>query len=193
MLWRVFCGSASGVASAPRVLPALTQPGLAARGKVGGLMSTAYFNPLLILFCFISVLMPQKGNDKSDPPRALRVGIIASLYRDHPEEEVKTAVESFKELILAHTGFQGDPVKVESVDRLGDDLVKDRMQLGVFFGHEFAWVREKHPELKPLAIVVNQIPYQRAYLLVRKDDKLSAYSDLKGKSLAIARHTPEPC
>jgi ABC-type phosphate/phosphonate transport system substrate-binding protein len=118
---------------------------------------------------------------------------MASFYRDHPEETVKTTVESFKELILAHTGFQGDPVKVESLDQLGKDLTKDRMQLGVFFGHEFAWVREKYPEIKPLVIVVNQIPHQRAYLLVRKDDKLSAFADLKGKSLAIARHTHEPC
>jgi len=133
------------------------------------------------------------GAYQSDNPKTLRVGIMASFYRDRPEETVKTTVESFKELILAHTGFQGDPVKVESFEKLGEDLTKDRMQLGVFFGHEFAWAREKYPELKPLVIVVNQIPYQRAYLLVRKDDKLSAFSDLKGKSLAIARHTHEPC
>jgi len=42
-------------------------------------------------------------------------------------------------------------------------------------------------------IVVNNLPYQRGYLLVRKDDGLSAFADLNGKSLAIPRHTPEPC
>jgi len=133
------------------------------------------------------------GDDKkSDAPRTLRVGIMASFYRDQPEENVKTTIESFKELMLAQTGFLGDPIKVESADQLSDDLEKDRMQLGVFFGHEFAWVREKHPTLKPLVIVVNQLQYQRGYLVVRKEDSLSSFADMKGKSLAIARHTPEP-
>src|SRR5439155_18653426 len=156
-------------------------------------MRTAYFCWSSFLVFLILVLVASVGAYQSDNPKTLRVGIMASFYRDRPEETVKTTVESFKELILAHTGFQGDPVKVESFEKLGEDLTKDRMQLGVFFGHEFAWAREKYPELKPLVIVVNQIPYQRAYLLVRKDDKLSAFSDLKGKSLAIARHTHEPC
>jgi ABC-type phosphate/phosphonate transport system substrate-binding protein len=156
-------------------------------------MRTAYFCWSSFLVFFILVLVAPGGAYQSDDPKTLRVGIMASFYRDHPEETVKTTVESFKELILAHTGFQGDPVKVESLDQLGKDLTKDRMQLGVFFGHEFAWVREKYPEIKPLVIVVNQIPHQPAYLLVRKDDKLSTFADVKGKSLAIARHTHEPC
>jgi ABC-type phosphate/phosphonate transport system substrate-binding protein len=142
----------------------------------------------------ISNIVAFEGDDKkSDSPRTIRVGIMASFYRDQPEENVKTTVESFKELMLAQTGFLGDPIKVENLDQLGEDLTKDRMQLGVFFGHEFAWIREKHPELKPFVIVVNQIPYQRCYLLVRNDAKGSAFADLKGNSLAIARHTPEPC
>jgi ABC-type phosphate/phosphonate transport system substrate-binding protein len=150
--------------------------------------------PSLILVLLISPLLVDGGDDKkTDSPKTIRVGIMASFYRDQPEENVKTTVESFKELMLAQTGFLGDPIKVERLDSLGEDLTKDRMQLGVFFGHEFAWVREKHRELKTLVIVVNQIPYQRCYLLVRNDAMISAFADLKGKSLAIARHTPDPC
>jgi len=155
---------------------------------------TFFGQPIPILILTTLALAARGGDDKkSDAPKMLRVGIMASFYRDQPEENVKTTIESFKELMLAQTGFLGDPIKVESADRLGEDLDKDQMQLGVFFGHEFAWVREKHPGLKPLVIVVNQLPYQRGYLLVRKDDGLSAFADLKGKSLAIPRHTPEPC
>src|SRR5438874_10076563 len=147
---------------------------------------------ILILIALASV---SYGADdkKADAPRTLHVGIIASFYRDHTEETVKTTIESFRELMLAQTGFQGDPIKVEGVDRLAEDLDKDRMQLGVFFGHEFAWVRGKHPDLKPLVIVVNQLQYQRCYLLVRSDNTISSFADLKGKLLAMARHTPEPC
>jgi ABC-type phosphate/phosphonate transport system substrate-binding protein len=118
---------------------------------------------------------------------------LSSFYRDQPEENVKTTVESLKDLMLAQTGFQGDPIKVEGVERLSEDLAKDRLQLGVFFGHEFAWIHKKNPNFKPLLVVVNQIPYQRCYVLVRKNDSISSFAQLKGKSLALAHHTPEPC
>jgi ABC-type phosphate/phosphonate transport system substrate-binding protein len=156
----------------------------------GVVVSRIFF--ILLLLTSIAAFIG--GQDlKADAPRTIHVGIMASFYRDHPEEEVKTSVESFRDLMLAHTGFKGEPVKVESWDRLGEDLTKDRMQLGVFFGHEFAWAKQKYAELRPLVIVVNQNPYQRCYLLVRKQDSVSSFADFKGKPLAIARHTPAPC
>lgn len=147
---------------------------------------------LVLVICFLGAAQG-RDDKKSDAPRTLRVGIMASFYRDQSDENVKTTIESFKELMLAQTGFLGDPIKVGSANHLADELDKDQKQLGVFFGHEFAWVRKKHPDLKPLVIVVNQLPYQRCYLLVRNDNALSSFTDLKGKTLAIARHTPEPC
>lgn len=149
-------------------------------------------------FCFLFLgflvsLIHGADDKKPNRPEVIHIGIMATFYRDHPEEDVKTTVESLKDLMVAETGFQGDPVKVEGVERLGEDLAKDRLQLGVFFGHEFAWIQKKYPDLKPLLIVVNQISYQCCYLFVRKEDRASSFDQLKGKSLALAHHTPEPC
>ena len=149
-----------------------------------------------ISFMFLGTLaslMPESDDKKPARPDVIHIGIMASFYRDQPEENVKTTVESLKDLMLAQTGFQGDPIKVQGVERLSEDLAKDRLQLAVFFGHEFAWIHKKNAELKPLLVVVNQIPYQRCYLLIRKDDNLTSFTQLKGKSLAVAHHTPEPC
>lgn len=147
-------------------------------------------------FLFLGILASlMHGSDDKKPVRldVIHIGIMASFYRDQPEENVKTTVESLKDLMLAQTGFQGDPIKVQGVERLSEDLAKDRLQLAVFFGHEFAWIHKKNADLKPLLVVVNQIPYQRCYLFVRKNDNAASIAQLKGKSLAVAHHTPEPC
>ncbi len=153
-----------------------------------------YLGGLSLLFLgSIVQLLPAGDDKKADRPDIIHIGIMASYYRDHPEEDVKTTVESLRDLMLAQTGFKGEPLKVDGVEKLGDELSKDKLQLGVFFGQEFAWIHAKHPDLKPLLIVVNQLPYQRAYLFVRKEDNSTSFAQLKGKSLAVARHTPEPC
>ncbi len=130
---------------------------------------------------------------KDNRPQVLRIGIMATFYRDQPEEIVKTTIGSLKELMLAQTGFDGEPIKVESYEKLGEELAKNNQQLGVFYGHEFAWARKKHAKLRPLVIAVNQAQHLRAYLIIRNDANLSVLEDFQGKSLAIPFHTPEPC
>ncbi len=140
-----------------------------------------------------ALFMVGVDDKKSNQPEAIHIGIMSTFYRDHSEEDVKVTVESLRDLMMAQTGFKGDPIKVSGIEELGGDLMKDKFQLGVFFGHEFAWVHNKFPNLKPLLIVVNQIPYQRAYLFGRKSDNLTNFAQLKGRKLAVAAHTPEPC
>jgi ABC-type phosphate/phosphonate transport system substrate-binding protein len=69
----------------------------------------------------------------------------------------------------------------------------DKVQLGIFHGVEFAWARHKHPELRPLAIAVNQERYLRAHLVVRADSKVSTLGDLQDKILALPHQTYQHC
>ena len=156
-------------------------------------MSSRSVGMWLVLVCAVFSLFASGNESKLDRPDTIRIGIIGSFYRDQPEENVNTTVTSLKDLMLAQTGFKGDPIKVDDLRQLADKVAKDEMQLGVFHGHEFAWIHKKHPELKPLLIVINQIPYQRCYLFVRSAEAASSFRELKGKSMAMARHTPEPC
>jgi len=147
----------------------------------------------ILFFGAFALLIAGSDDKKPDQPETIHIGIMATFYRDHPDEDVKVTVESLRDLMLMQTGFKGDPIKVSGVEQLGDDLMKDKMQLGVFFGHEFAWIQKKFPELKPLLIVVNQISFQRCYILGGKDTNFQSFAQLKGKTLAIPAHTPEPC
>ena len=67
------------------------------------------------------------------------------------------------------------------------------MQLAVFPGVEFAWERAKHPDLRPLAILVNHHRDRQAVLVVKAENPADEVGDLKDAILALPRCSPEHC
>ncbi len=122
----------------------------------------------------------------------MRVGLTGSLFRDMPEALVKTMARPFKSLMESQTGLCGELVTGVKPDELGPRLKDDKLQLAVYQGFEFAWAKEKMPELKPLMIAVNQQKDLHAFVVVR-DDGPAKLADLKGKSIAVPRRTREHC
>jgi ABC-type phosphate/phosphonate transport system substrate-binding protein len=113
------------------------------------------------------------------------VGIVNTLFRDIPKKTVDATAEPFRKLMEKEAGRKGDFQMIPDAYQLARQLSKGGLDLGVFQGYEFAWVRQQHPELRPLAIAVNQQRNPRAFLVVRNDSGLSGFTSLKGKSLAI--------
>ena len=137
---------------------------------------------------------PRAGAEEALKPAApMRVGLVESLFRDTPAPLVQAIMKPFKALMESQTGLSGHLVPGIAADDLGQQLKDDKVQLGVFHGFEFAWARQRHPELKPLMIAVNQQRYLRAHVLVRDDCPATCLADLKGKTLAVARRTREHC
>src|SRR5262249_33280490 len=68
-------------------------------------------------------------------------------------------------------------------------LAEEKLHIAVMEGIEFAWARQKHPELRPLMIAINQKPYVRSYLVVHKGGPIKQFSDLKGKTVSDYRFT----
>src|SRR5258708_1343500 len=120
---------------------------------------------------------PAPGEDMAPAP-AVRIGVVGSLFRDTPEPMVQPLMRPFKSLMGAQTGLTGQVVSGGDAESLGGQLAKDKVQLGVFHGFEFAWARLKHPALKPLMIVVNQHRTQKAHLVVRADSTVAGFADL---------------
>src|SRR5262249_47620901 len=65
--------------------------------------------------------------------------------------------------------------------------------LGIFHGYEFAWVKEKFPQLKPLVVAVNQHKHLHAYLVVQKGSDISEFDDLKEKRVNMPRGSKGHC
>jgi ABC-type phosphate/phosphonate transport system substrate-binding protein len=91
------------------------------------------------------------------------------------------------------TGLECELTVGVPASALGERLGCGKLDLGLFQGIEFAWAFQKDPELRPLAIVVNEKPYLRATLLVAANSPAARFADLKGQSLAIPRHSHEHC
>lgn len=147
----------------------------------------------LLAGCFGIFLSFLKAADHSSHAGSVRIGLIASLFSDVPEPTVMAMMQPFGALMEAQTGVSGELVACGDADNLGQQLVEDKVQLGVFHGIEFAWARQKYPELRPLVIAVNQQRYLRAHLVVRADSKLGAVGDLQDKVLALPNQTREHC
>jgi ABC-type phosphate/phosphonate transport system substrate-binding protein len=123
----------------------------------------------------------------------VRIGMIGSLFRDIPEATVMAMMQPFGALMQAQTGVGGELVPAGDAENLGKLLADNKVQLGVFHGIEFAWARQKYPELRPLCIAVNQDIYLHAVVVVRADNPVAKFADLRDKSLALPHQTREHC
>jgi ABC-type phosphate/phosphonate transport system substrate-binding protein len=126
-------------------------------------------------------------------PTTVRVGMAESLCRDTPRPILLAMVPPFRSLMRSLTGLECDlNVGVPAPD-LGERLAGGKLQLGLFQGIDYAWAFQKDPQLRPLAVVVNEKPYLRALLVVAADSAAAGFADLKGQSLAVPRHSHEHC
>jgi ABC-type phosphate/phosphonate transport system substrate-binding protein len=115
----------------------------------------------------------------------IRIGMAESLVRDIPQAVVEAGIPSFRFLMQQATGLRSTVVRPLPAEDLAAKLEKDELKLAVVQGVEFAWALEKHPQLRPLAIIVNQQRDREAVLVVRKESGVQRFSDLKGKSAAL--------
>ena len=148
----------------------------------------------LLFMAGLAGLVPAPRADGEElKTSAVRIGLASTLFRDTPDVLVNTMMRPFKSLLESQTGIPGQLLPGIRPDDLGQQLKDDKVQLAVFNGIEFAWAKNKHDDLKPLMLAVNQQKYLRAYVLVRDDSSAAGLLDLKGKTLAVPRRTREHC
>jgi ABC-type phosphate/phosphonate transport system substrate-binding protein len=156
--------------------------------------STKLLGALALLAGFFGLLASYpKAEEARRHTSSVRIGMIASLFSDVPAATVMAMAQPFSAIMEAQTGVGGELVTCGDADHLGQQLAEDKVQLGVFHGIEFAWARQKYPELRPLVIAVNQQHYLHAHLLVRAESKLATLADLQDKTLALPQQTREHC
>ena len=79
----------------------------------------------------------QAGN-RAARSGTVRIGLIASLFSDVPEPIVMAMMQPFGALMEAQTGVSGELAPCGDADNLGQQLMDDKVQLGIFHGIEFA-------------------------------------------------------
>jgi ABC-type phosphate/phosphonate transport system substrate-binding protein len=135
---------------------------------------------------------PASG-DKKTGRQVIHIGMVQSCFRYTPEADLQRTTGPFRRLMEAQTGLKGKVVPGGNPFELAAKLNDNQLQLGVFHGFEFAWAQQRYPDLRPLIIAVNGSRHRRAFFIVPKDNGVSGFAALKGKSLAVPDETREEC
>lgn len=138
-----------------------------------------------------SLLFSVHATETTPARKPVRIGTISTLFRDVPDAIARAVTQPFAQFLEAQTGCVGEVVTIATADELGRQLSENQVQLAVFHGFEFAWAKQKYPELQPLVIAINQQRNLHACLVVRQDCAVSGFGDLHSKSLALPRGSRE--
>jgi ABC-type phosphate/phosphonate transport system substrate-binding protein len=131
----------------------------------------------------LAVLWP--GRSSAQQPPKLRIGASGSLALNTGTKDDAAAMDTLKSFIKSETGFDNEILRQKNWKDVVDQMARGQLDLGVFQGYEFAWAKEKHPELNPIAIAVNGYPNRYVYVVARRDGPVSDFASLQGKVLAI--------
>lgn len=115
----------------------------------------------------------------------VKIGIPRSIFRDVPPALLTFANQPFKDLMMAQTGLSGDIVNDADAMNIAKMLTDGKLQLAVLLGHEYAWAKNKYPELDAIVCAVPKPKEVQAFILVRHDCKGSSLADMKGSKLVI--------
>jgi ABC-type phosphate/phosphonate transport system substrate-binding protein len=151
-----------------------------------GLSITAF---TLVVSAFAACL--GSAGEKGTGRGPVRIGLISTLFRDTPESTAVAMMQPLGSLMESQTGVRGQLVPGGTAMFLGQQLVENKVQIGVFHGVEFAWARQRYPQLKPLVIAINQQRHLRAYVMVREDKPVPAFADLKDQTFSLSRGSRE--
>jgi len=143
--------------------------------------------------------------DSPEPPRAaainaqngknapaiVKIGMLKSMFRDVPASMIPAMNKPFQMLVKSQTGLEGDTVLIDTLDDLRQQLVDGQVQLAVFHGFEFAWVKLKQPDLVPIMLAGSNPNALKAVVVVKADSSVQNVHDLQGQTLAFPNCTRE--
>ncbi len=127
---------------------------------------------------------------QAGPPTELRLGLVSTLFRDFHKSVIEYVTAPLRSLLQTQTGLTGRLTSTTDPLTLAKQLQEGQVDIAIFHGFEFAWARQKHPQLQPLLLVSNPQPFQ-AQLIVSKTSTFMTPADLKGHSLALPRQSRE--
>lgn len=128
------------------------------------------------------------------PPRAqeVRIGFPEALFKDVPKPLIQAAAIPFQKMIQKEIEMNGTLNIVPDYLALANDLNSGKIDIAVFHGFEYAWVKH-HLGFEPIVITNPSCGKVQACLVVNKNCKAKNVGQLKGACVAVPKGSKAHC
>jgi ABC-type phosphate/phosphonate transport system substrate-binding protein len=121
-----------------------------------------------------------------------KIGFPEAMFKDVPKVLIDAAAKPFQKIIQQQVGLDGSLEVVPDYKELADRVKKGSMEIAVFHGFEYAWVKH-NPEIVPLVITRPSCGKVQACLVVNVNCKAKEPQELKGACVVLPRSTKAHC
>ena len=133
---------------------------------------------LLVLASVVALTTPAAA-------QTLLIGAPPSRFEEMTPGKIKGIEADFPDMVKEFTGFDAKLARRTSVAETVAKLVDGTDQFAVLQGVEYAWMKEKNPQIEPLLTAIYRTARPKAMLLVLQDNSAKSFADLKGKTLGM--------
>lgn len=130
--------------------------------------------------------------EAGEPLSELKIGLPRPMFKDVPQAMVNAAARPFQTMIQDKAGIKGSVEVVDDYKALADKIATGKIDIGVFHGFEYAWIKDT-PGLIPLVATVPNCGKVQACLVVRIDSKIIDPKDLKGSCVLVPAMSKAHC
>jgi len=112
-------------------------------------------------------------NPPPGPVTQIRIGLPASMFEDVSPDRIRVGTKLFQSMLHSVTGFNETTEIVSSYRELATKLKEGKLDVGVFHGFEYAWVKDT-PGLIPMQSLFPAVgSYRPALLFARTPGRRS--------------------
>ncbi len=130
--------------------------------------------------------------EAADPVVEVKIGLLKPMFKDVPDSMVQAGAVPFQRMLQDKTGLKGNIHLVEDYKELAERMKDGKIDIAVFHGFEYAWVKET-PGLIPLVVAMPNCGKVQACLVVNSSSKVMCPKDLKGACVAVPRGSKAHC
>lgn len=120
----------------------------------------------------------------ADEKEVMQLGMPETLFQGVPAWMKEAGAGPFLKMMKTQTGFDGKLNFSPDGLALAEQINAGKIHIGVFQGHEFAFARNKYPNLIPVAVTSPLRPNQ-AFCIVRWNCKAADIGGLKGEKISL--------
>lgn len=142
----------------------------------------------------LATVQPAPAADPGAEGKAteLKIGLLKPMFKDVPTAMVNAAARPLQGMIQDKSGMKGSVEVVENYKVLAEKIASGKLDIGVFHGFEYAWVKDT-PGLVPLVATVPNCGKVQACLVVGVESKFTDVKDLKGACVVVPTSTKAHC